>query len=112
MEHTMIRVDKKLTESLKLLKEITGNSTYQGVLEELVANELLKHRALTSSGYVREGAIVCGRNTPPLVIKSITADTVTFHDNTYVFNGSKACYDLRLIEETLEDYEGKIDVEG
>lgn len=111
MDNTMIRVDKSLTASLKLLKEITGSSTYQDVLVELVDKELLKHRVLTSSGYLKVGAVVSTRMGVPLVITGITEDLVTFHDKTYMFNGSKACYELKLVAESMDDYDGHINAE-
>jgi hypothetical protein len=104
MTDTMIRADKSLVDKLKLLKEITGNSSYQRVMHTLAHDELLKTRAFTRDGYLAVGAVVETEDSGPLVIKSVINDMVIFNDMTHVFNGGGACWKLKKVADNVDSF--------
>lgn len=102
MKNTTIRISGKLLNDIKQLKDFTGLSTYEDVLNAIVKKELRKTHAFTKDGYLPVGAVVKDKG-KLLVIKSIIGDKVVFDDYSYAMNGGSTVYELSLVAMSLED---------
>jgi len=101
-----IRVKESTADRLRILKDSLSAGTYDTIISDLVDKELKLTHAYTEDGYLPIGAVVLGPANVPLVIKSIQNGKVIFDDNTYLINGSKVCYTLRLLSYNVNDYDG------
>ena len=99
---TNIRIEDTTLEYLRLLKDYTGDKSYDEIIRNLVRKELSKYYVRTKSGYVTEGAVVKDGD-KVLVIKSVTEDRVVFDDSSYAFNGSRATWNLEILAESVEE---------
>ena len=107
---SMMRVTAELLEDLKVLKEAystKGKSLSNGELAQLLVSDELKNvRVKTQEGYLREGSVVMGPANKPVVIRHIEKDKVVFSDHTCLVNGSKTCYALTLLANSVDEYDG------
>lgn len=107
---SMMRVTAELVEDLKLLKEVKSAKgklgTHSSLVHNLVKAELKKTHADTRDGYLAEGSVVLGPANKPLVIKSIRKNEVVFNNDMFVINGSVACFNLKLLAKTVEEFDG------
>lgn len=110
MNSKMIRVTQELVDKLKTLKQITGNSSYSEVLEDLVHRELLKHSAYTNDGYLSAGTVVQDTTGNTLVIERIAEGKVVFNDSSFLFNGSVGCMALRKLADDVSYQRDREDV--
>lgn len=110
MSNSMMRVTGELLEDVKLLKEVKAAKgklgTHNKILHELVKTELRKTHAQTQDGYLAEGVVVLGPAGKPVVIRAVRKNEVVFNDDTYIINGSVACVNLKLLANSIEEFEG------
>lgn len=104
----MIRVKRSQLNDLKVLKDVytTKVSSNGELLQLLVSKELKNYTVKTPEGYLLEGAVVLGPNKKPVVITSISNNRVVLSDNSCLINGSKSCNELKLLANSVEEYDG------
>jgi len=102
----MMRVNKKLLDDLKILKEVKRGGSCLSLVDDLVKKELMKTHALTNCGYLKAGNVVSTASGAVLVINSVYGDRVTFGDGTFVINGGIFCLNLLFVCNSIDLYEG------
>ena len=102
---TTIRISDIFLDDLKLLKSVTQVGTYEKLLAKLVKQESKRFFVHTKEGRISAGAVVRARGVL-LVITRVTPERVFFDDGSYAFNGGKYVYDLELVAESVEEYDG------
>ena len=110
MSGSMMRVTANMMEDLKLLKKVKASNgrlgTHSSLVHELIKDELKKTHAFTGDGHLGEGMVVLGPAGKPVVILSVGNGKVVFTDSTYILNGGTACYDLKLLANSVEEFAG------
>ena len=107
MSNSMIRVTKELIEDLKVLKTVIPG-TNNNIIHYIIKEELKKSFMATVDGYAAVGAVISGPSGNPVVIISITRDKVVFSDGTYVINGSAFCSSLKILSDSVEEFDGEL----
>ena len=107
---SMMRVSAELVEDLKILKEVKSLKgkvgTHSNLIHNLVRAELRKTHADTRDGFLAEGSVVLGPSGKPVVIRSVRKNEVVFNTDMFVINGSVACLDLKLLANSVEEFDG------
>lgn len=105
----MMRVSKEVLSGIKLLKSLSNfTGSQQDIVGKLVKAELKKTFVDTRYGYVGVGAVVLGPDSVTLVVSSIDEDKVTFRDGSFILNGGATSFELKLLSNSVEDFEGGI----
>lgn len=100
-----IRVSESTLLCLKKLKEFNKSKSHDELIFNLLEKQLKDNYAHTQDGYLPVGAVVLDGDTV-LVIKSIINGRVIFDDFSYANNGSRVIYRLRLLANSVEEYDG------
>ena len=106
MSSSMMRTTPELSEDIKILKGVYGSGSNSEIVQRLVSEELKNYKVKTQDGYLGEGSVVLGISKKPVVICSVSKYRVTFSDNTSIVNGSRTCEDLKLLADTVEEFDG------